>query len=59
LSDSKADLAGEAPQPGDVPLTWADTSKAQKLLGYRPTTSIEEGLAKFVAWYRTAAYILR
>jgi UDP-glucuronate 4-epimerase len=40
------------PQPGDVPLTWADISKACRLLGYRPATSLEEGLEKFVAWYR-------
>jgi UDP-glucuronate 4-epimerase len=42
----------EAPQQGDVPLTWADISKAGKLLGYRPQTTLEEGLKKFVAWYR-------
>jgi UDP-glucuronate 4-epimerase len=39
-------------QPGDVPLTWADISKAGRLLGYRPATRLEEGLEKFVAWYR-------
>jgi UDP-glucuronate 4-epimerase len=42
-------------QPGDVPLTWADVSKAARMLGYRPSTGIEEGLKHFVAWYRTAA----
>jgi UDP-glucuronate 4-epimerase len=41
-------------QPGDVPLTWADISKAGKLLGYRPKTALEDGLKKFVAWYRSA-----
>jgi len=41
-------------QPGDVPLTWADISKAGKLLEYRPKTALEDGLRKFVAWYRTA-----
>ena len=41
-------------QPGDVPLTWADISKAGRLLGYRPTTRLEEGLKWFLAWYRTA-----
>ncbi len=41
-------------QPGDVPLTWADVSKAEKLLGYRPATRLEQGLEKFVAWYRAA-----
>ena len=42
------------PQPGDVPLTWADISRAKRELGYRPATPIEEGLKRFVAWYRTA-----
>jgi UDP-glucuronate 4-epimerase len=39
-------------QPGDVPLTWADIGKASRLLGYRPQTRMEDGLKKFVAWYR-------
>jgi len=39
-------------QPGDVPRTWANIDKASKLLGYRPQTRIEDGLKKFVAWYR-------
>jgi UDP-glucuronate 4-epimerase len=41
-------------QPGDVPLTWADVSKAGRMLGYRPSTRIDEGLKRFVAWYRAA-----
>ena len=41
-------------QPGDVPLTWADISKAGRLLGYHPSTPLEAGLVKFVAWYRSA-----
>lgn len=41
-------------QPGDVPLTWADVNKAGRLLGFRPATSLEEGLKRFVAWYRSA-----
>jgi UDP-glucuronate 4-epimerase len=41
-------------QPGDVPLTWADVSKAGRYLNYGPSTPLEEGLAKFVAWYRAA-----
>ena len=40
------------PQPGDVERTYADVSKAVKELGYNPTTTIEDGLAKFVAWLR-------
>lgn len=38
-------------QPGDVPLTYADITKARELLGYRPTTKICEGIPKFVEWY--------
>lgn len=42
----------EAPLPaGDVAHTLADISKAQRLLGYQPTTSIEEGVRQFVHWY--------
>ena len=40
-------------QPGDVPLTWADISKATRLLGYRPKISLEEGLRGFVDWFRS------
>mgnify|MGYP006307536621 CR=1 FL=1 len=39
-------------QPGDVPLTYADTSKAEKLLGYKPKVSIEEGVKRFVDWFK-------
>ncbi len=39
-------------QPGDVPLTWADVSKAGRLLGYKPATQLDEGLRRFVAWFR-------
>ncbi len=38
-------------QPGDVPLTCADISKARRLLGYNPTTSLEIGLPRFVDWF--------
>jgi UDP-glucuronate 4-epimerase len=38
-------------QPGDVPLTCADISKARKLLGYNPTTPLHVGLPKFVEWF--------
>ena len=38
-------------QPGDMPLTYADISKARKLLGYDPTTKLSEGLPKFVDWF--------
>ncbi len=39
------------PQPGDVEQTFADIGKARELLGYRPTTRIEEGILRFVEWY--------
>jgi UDP-glucuronate 4-epimerase len=38
-------------QPGDVPLTCADISKARKLLSYDPKTSFREGLPRFVNWF--------
>lgn len=39
-------------QPGDVPNTFADVSKAKKLLDYQPRVKIEEGVGEFVNWYR-------
>jgi UDP-glucuronate 4-epimerase len=44
----------QPPQPGDVPQTFADISKARRLLGYNPQTQIEEGIKKFVAWFNKA-----
>ena len=38
-------------QPGDMPLTCADISKARAMLGYNPTTKISEGIPRFVEWY--------
>jgi UDP-glucuronate 4-epimerase len=38
-------------QPGDVPLTCADISKARALLGYQPTTPLRVGLPRFVEWF--------
>ncbi len=40
--------------PGDVPLTYADVRKAKELLGYTPKTKPEEGIRKFVEWYRSS-----
>jgi UDP-glucuronate 4-epimerase len=48
----QAIIKREGMQPGDVPLTWADISKAGRLLGYRPQTELRDGLKKFVSWYR-------
>ncbi|MGN2253582.1 NAD-dependent epimerase [Frateuria sp. GZRe12] len=39
-------------QPGDVPDTWADVSALRRDVGYAPDTSIEDGVARFVKWYR-------
>lgn len=38
-------------QPGDVPVTYANVTKAKKLLNYSPITSLEEGLEEFKSWY--------
>lgn len=54
VTGRKAIREHKPPQPGDVPLTWADISKAERLLGYRPATPLETGLERFVAWYRGA-----
>jgi len=42
-------------QPGDTPITYADISRAKAMLGYRPRVVIEEGIARFVSWYRSCA----
>jgi UDP-glucuronate 4-epimerase len=39
-------------QPGDVPVTFADISRARAEIGYDPKTTIEEGINRFVQWYR-------
>ena len=39
-------------QPGDVPITYADTSALERDFGFRPSTSLREGLRKFAEWYK-------
>lgn len=39
-------------QPGDVPVTYADTSALERDFGYKPSTSLEDGLRSFAKWYR-------
>lgn len=39
-------------QPGDVPVTYADTSALEQDFGFKPSTSLREGLRKFAEWYR-------
>ena len=42
-------------QPGDVNRTFADVSKAKRLLGYQPTTPVEVGIPRFIEWFKTCA----
>ena len=39
-------------QPGDVPATSADTSLLEAWVGFKPNTSVREGVGRFVAWYK-------
>jgi len=52
LVGRQANVVQLPPQPGDVPRTYADVSKARRLLGYEPKTPFAEGMARFVDWYR-------
>jgi len=53
----KATIDRQPMQPGDVPITFADISKAKELLGYSPKTKIEGGLPKFVEWFRESGVV--
>jgi UDP-glucuronate 4-epimerase len=44
----------QPPQPGDVPITYANIGKARSLLGYNPRTKIDEGIPRFVEWFRSS-----
>ncbi|MEO6655836.1 MAG: GDP-mannose 4,6-dehydratase [Pyrinomonadaceae bacterium] len=39
-------------QPGDVPITFADITKSREVLAYNPTTKIQDGIPKFMEWFR-------
>ena len=52
LTGKKAKIKFMPMQPGDVAATWADTRLLECLTGYRQTTNIEVGVARFVDWYR-------
>ena len=43
-------------QPGDMPMTYADISKARKLLGYNPSTRLSDGLPRFVEWFLQSSF---
>ncbi len=50
----RAQIDRQPVQPGDVPITFADISKAQAKLGYHPKIKIEEGIPRFAEWFRRA-----
>ncbi len=50
----KAVINRQPPQPGDVPITFADISKARAKLGYNPKTKIEQGIPLFIEWFKKA-----
>ena len=47
-------IARQPPQPGDVRRTCADITRAREVLGYRPVTRIEDGIPRFVRWFKEA-----
>lgn len=51
---AKAIIDRQPMQPGDVPVTFADIAKARELLNYSPKTKIDEGIPKFVDWFRNS-----
>lgn len=51
---NKAVIDRQPMQPGDVPITYADITKAREMLGYNPHTKIEQGIPKFVEWFNSA-----
>ncbi len=50
--NKKAQIDRQPPQPGDVPVTFADISKARRRLQYAPRVKIEEGIPRFIEWFR-------
>lgn len=52
LLNKKAVLNYSPRHPADIPKSWADISKAERLLGWRPQCTFQEGVAQLVAWYR-------
>ncbi len=50
--DVEPRIEGHPVAPGDVPITYADISRSRELLGYEPSTTVEEGIPKFVEWFR-------
>ncbi|HEX7906039.1 MAG TPA: GDP-mannose 4,6-dehydratase [Chitinophagaceae bacterium] len=52
VTGKKAIIEPHPDQPGDVPKTFADITKAKRLLGYDPQTQLKEGLQKFYEWFK-------
>jgi len=50
---TRAEIDRQPPQPGDVPQTFADISKARRLLNYHPQTQIEVGIERFIEWFKS------
>ena len=50
--DKKANIEMVGPQPGDVSVTYADITKAKRTLKYQPRVKMEEGIKRFVDWYK-------
>lgn len=48
----KAEIEWLEGHPADVPVTWADIDKSKKVLGWYPSVSLEEGIARTVRWYK-------
>ena len=48
----KANIEMLEPQPGDVSVTYADITKAERMLRYQPEVKMEEGIRRFVEWYK-------
>ena len=54
--NARAKIDRQPLQPGDVPQTFADISKASRLLRYNPQTQIEVGIKKFVEWFKAGQW---
>ncbi|MCK5122948.1 MAG: GDP-mannose 4,6-dehydratase [Candidatus Pacebacteria bacterium] len=52
ISGRKAKIKRALEQPGDMPITYADISKAKRLLNYAPRTNLEKGMTIFISWFK-------
>ena len=58
LVGKKATIVSRPLPPSELPITHAEISKARRLLGYEPKTSLEEGLPRFVDWFQREVKIV-